>query len=178
MIYACCDENRRAAIENHPTLNGIDYLEIPDTSTLADQRVLNVHCLKPVPHNLTADNVMITGGESITGITAKKVQAQGGQTTTILEITTSEAGDFSMYTLRLVNSVEGAQADGFAVTEVLDGFDPQLAEMTFRFKVDCGPNFDCKPPAPDCGPEPDRRRRRSITWRRIMGASGRLCWTG
>ena len=157
MIYACCDENRRAAVLNHPSLNGIDYLEIPDATTLAGQCRLELHCLKPAPLNLTTDNVLITGGESITGITATLVKvkaAAAGQASLILEITTSVAGDFSPYTLSLVNSVESAEGDAFAVTEVLDGFDPQLAEVTFRFKVDCGPYFDCAPQPPDCAPEP------------------------
>jgi predicted phage baseplate assembly protein len=158
MIYSCCpNETRQGAVLNHPTLNGIDYLEIPDGATLAGQRKLELHCLKPVPQNLTTDNVLIAGGESITGITATSVQAKAvpaGQVSLILEITTSVAGDFSPYTLSLVNSVESAEGDAFAVTEVLDGFDPQLAEVTFRFKVDCGPNFDCKPQPPECAPEP------------------------
>jgi hypothetical protein len=157
MIYPCCDENRRAAVLNHPSLNGIDYLEIPDATTLAGQCRLELHCLKPAPLNLTTDNVLITGGESITGITATSVKAKaaaGGKASLILEITTSVAGDFSPYTLSLVNSVESAEGDAFAVTEVLDGFDPQLAEVTFRFKVDCGPYFDCAPQPPDCAPEP------------------------
>ena len=156
MIYACCDENRRAAVLNHPTLNGIDYLEIPHPATLAGQRHLQLHCLKPAPANLTTDNVLISGGESVTNVAAISVKvkaATAGQTSTILEIVTNVAGDFSPYTLRLVNSVESATGDGFAVTEVLDGFDPQLAEVTFRFKVDCGPYFDCKR-VTSCGSTP------------------------
>ena len=35
---------------------------------------------------------------------------------------------------------------------MLDEFDPQLAEVAFSFKVECGPDFDCKPVAPDCIP--------------------------
>jgi len=30
VIYQCCDENRKAAVLGHPTLNGIDYLEVID----------------------------------------------------------------------------------------------------------------------------------------------------
>ncbi len=30
VIYACCNENRRAAVLGNPTLNGIDYLEVLD----------------------------------------------------------------------------------------------------------------------------------------------------
>src|SRR5208337_1380698 len=60
----------------------------------------------------------------------------------VLVVRTDKAGDFSPYTLRLVNDV----------TEALAGFDPQLAEIAFSFKVECGPDFDCAPMA-DCAPE-------------------------
>ena len=30
MIYACCDEQRRAAVLGNPALNGINYLEVLD----------------------------------------------------------------------------------------------------------------------------------------------------
>ena len=76
MIYSCCDENRRAAVMNNPALNAIDYLELRDGHTLNGQRTLLLHCLKPVPTNLTTDNVLITGGESVTGITAIRIHAQ------------------------------------------------------------------------------------------------------
>ena len=32
MIYSCCNENRKAAVLGNPTLNGIDYLEVLDTT--------------------------------------------------------------------------------------------------------------------------------------------------
>ena len=28
MTYSCCDELRRQVVRNHPTLNGIDFLEV------------------------------------------------------------------------------------------------------------------------------------------------------
>ena len=30
MIYHCCEENRRALVDAHPSLNGIDHLEVLD----------------------------------------------------------------------------------------------------------------------------------------------------
>jgi len=176
MIYSCCNENRRAAVLGNPTLNGIDYLELADDSAIPAsplQQTLLVHCLKTAPTDLEPSNVLITGGESITGITASWILPASASTappntaTTaeltyfnglidsakILVVRTSVAGDFSPYTLKLVNDASAAAQDSFAVTEVLNGFDPQLAEVTFSFKIDCPPDFDCQPPAPNCPPD-------------------------
>ena len=178
MIYTCCDEKRRAAILGNPALNGIDYLEVLDHAAIPlgspRQQTLLVYCLKPAPATLTPANVLIEGGESVTGITAvwlmpasmpppsPPVPATAAEfayfnglanAANILAIRTSVAGDFSTYTLRLVNDATQAEEDSFDVTEALAGFDPQLAEICFSFKVECGPNFDCAPAAPNCPPE-------------------------
>jgi hypothetical protein len=180
MIYACCDENRRAAIIGNPTLNGIDYLEVMDHAETDDslrQRTLLLYCLKPAPATLSVDNVLILGGESVTNVTTLWIapalspppasspppQASASEIAylatlpnqgNILVIRTNVAGDFSPYTLRLVNDATQAAQDPFDVTEALAGFDPQLAEVTFSFKVECGPDFDCKPVAPPCALTP------------------------
>jgi len=153
------------------TPNGIDYLEVLDHDaiplSIPRQRTLLIHCLRPVPATVTRDNILITGGESITGITADWV-APALSTPTIppeqtyytsltdaanvLVVRTSIAGDFSPYVLRLVDQAAHAEEDFFAVTDVLAGFDPQLAEVEFSFKVECPPNFDCAPQPPDCPP--------------------------
>ena len=52
MIYTCCDENRRAAVDAHPTLNGIDWLEVLDRDAPAGsprQQTLMLRLLKAVP---------------------------------------------------------------------------------------------------------------------------------
>lgn len=174
MIYRCCDERRRAAVLGHPTLNGIDYLEVlgfdAEPLGLDPQRILMVRCLKAAPSGLTPDNILITGGESITGITSEWVTPASAppadmtapqqayftslpDAANFLLVRTSAAGDFSPYTFRLVNSAAQAADDPFTVTEVLTGFDPQLAEVEFWFKVECPPFFDCKPEPPDCPPD-------------------------
>ena len=75
MIYACCNENRKSAVLENASLNGIDYLEVLDHDAIAldspRQRTLLVHCLKAAPSGLTPDNVLIQGGESITHITVQ-----------------------------------------------------------------------------------------------------------
>jgi hypothetical protein len=174
MIYPCCNENRKAAVLGNPILNGIDYLEVLDHDAIPldspRQRTLLVHCLNKVPTDLAPANVLITGGESITGITTQWIgvaaspppQAAAKESAylsaladaaKVLVIRTNEAGDFSPYTLRLVNSASEATEDSFGVTEALTGFDPELAEVEFSFKVECGPDFDCAPPPADCPPD-------------------------
>ena len=76
--YFCCEERRRNAVKAHPSLNGIDFLEVfdpgnpnpadsPETQTLNQQfrqRRLFVRFLKEILSNdLTASNVLIEGGE-------------------------------------------------------------------------------------------------------------------
>jgi hypothetical protein len=178
MIYNCCVENRKAAVLGNPALNGIDYLEVLDSEAVLlgspRQRTLLVHCLNPLTKtNWTTDNVMIEGGESITNITLDWVEpALPGSPPEVIQATSEEqsyfaslpdaanvlvvrthvAGDFSTYCLRLVNSAEQAAQDPFKVTDTLWGFDPQLAQVSFSFKVECGPDFDCAPQALDCPP--------------------------
>jgi len=181
VIYNCCHENRKAKVRNHPALNGIDYLEVLDSAEAATlglplQRTLLVYCLNPLMQPFwSTDNVLIEGGESITNIavdwvgpaTAASPSSLPGITPAeesyfaglpnsenILVVRTHVAGDFSTYRLRLVKSAKEASAPGphFEITEVLDGFDPQLADVSFSFKVECGPNFDCQSQPADCPP--------------------------
>ena len=130
MIYTCCDENRKAAILSSASiaLNGIDYLEVVDATATAPPSLL-IHCLKAAPTTLTPANIMILGGESITGITAVSVAVGTGPT--VLTVQTNQSGDFSTYTLRLVNSATpGRERSLREYRDVLEGFDPQLAEVT------------------------------------------------
>ncbi|HEY6446745.1 MAG TPA: putative baseplate assembly protein [Acidobacteriaceae bacterium] len=182
MIYSCCDNNRAAAVLGNPALNGIAFLEVLDSEAvplgLPRQQVLLLHCLKHLASLPTPDNILITGGESITGVAAAwtaiakspatidvvtpppptlSSAAQNYLTSlpdaaSVVVIGTNAAGDFSTYTLSLVTSIEDAENSAFAVTEVLGGFDPQLASVQFSFKVECGPNFDCNPQPPNCPP--------------------------
>lgn len=181
MIYNCCHENRKAKVRNHPGLNGIDYLEVLDSAEAAilglpPQRTLLVYCLNPLTQPYwTTDNVLIEGGESITNIPLDWVgPAVAGSPSSpptatlteqsyfnnlphaenILVVRTHVAGDFSTYRLRLVKSAKEANTPGthFEITEALEGFDPQLADVSFSFKVECGPNFDCKPQPASCPP--------------------------
>ncbi len=176
-IYACCNENRKAAVLENPTLNGIDFLEVLDHDaiplSIPRQQTLVIHCLNALAGNLAVNNVFITGGESITNIVVAWIALASDATTLpasataaekayytgladaakVLIVRTKVAGDFSPYTLRLVTSAPQAAEDPLNLTEALAGFDPELSEVDFSFKVECPPYFDCAPPAPDCAPD-------------------------
>ena len=146
MLYLCCDdERRRTAVRNHPSINGIDFLEVSDESQdpIDDrQRTLFVHFIKDVvPGTVKVENVRIEGGERIRNITATLVtsgQASSPpQGSNVLVVEVSERGDFSTYTLRLV-----ADADS---NDPPEDFDPILSAVDFSFKVNCPTDFDCKP---------------------------------
>lgn len=146
MLYFCCDdERRRTAVRNHPTINGIDFLEVLDDpqDDVADrQRKLFVHFIKSVsPGAIKVENVRIEGGERIRNITVTSVvsgqSSSPPQGSDVLIVEVSEHGDFSTYTLRLVIDKDN--------DEPPDGFDPILSAVDFSFKVNCPTSFDCKP---------------------------------
>lgn len=157
MIYTCCDENRRAAVDAHPILNGIDFLEVLDVDAPAGsprQRTLMVRLLKPVPAGLTTDNVRIEGGERIrrvgiewVGIASAPPPAANAAEVTlftdlpeadhVLLVRTDTEGDFSIYRLFLE---QGAGSE-----TLLPDFDPRLSAVDLAFKVECPSDFDCKP---------------------------------
>jgi hypothetical protein len=184
MIYACCNsnQNRKSAVLGNPTLNGLDFLEVLDLEAiplgLPRQQTLVLHCLKPPATPLTTDNILITGGESITGITAAWVATPTTlpnplpfappvtltseatayftgleDAANVIIVGTSETGDFSTYTLSLVNDASTAPQDTFELSSSLSGFDPQLTQLCFSFKIECGPDFDCAPQTPPCAPD-------------------------
>lgn len=141
MIYSCCTERRRAAILEHPTLNGIDFLEVSDDAALPNnqrQRTLFVHFIKPLTaNNLQKENIRIEGGERIKNIAATNVSIGTGSDANILTVEVDAPGDFSFYTLRLVTNANNPNPP--------DGFDPQRTSVEFSFKVECGTDFDCEP---------------------------------
>jgi hypothetical protein len=185
MIYQCCNEKRKSAVLGNKSLNGIDYLEVLDSGApngVPRQQVLLVHCLNLLASLSSppgAQNVLITGGESITDITVVAAVEATSITDTstpppiaallpvvtalldignVLVVLTNQPGDFSPYQLRLVNDAQQASEDVFEITSVLTGFDGQLAEVEFSFKVECGPDFDCDVtpacPVPAVAPPP------------------------
>ena len=167
MMYHCCDPLRRNAVAAHPTLNGIDHLEVIDKDApSADlrQRTLVLRLLKAVPAGLGRDQVRVEGGERVRHIEIEWVAPASSPPPSpvtsdaersgyaalpepdhVLLVRVKDHGDHSPYTLLLVRSPLDAAPP--------QGFDPRLSEIGFSFKVECPSDFDCKP-ANSCPEEP------------------------
>ena len=149
-LYFCCTERRREAVRAPESgLNGIDFLEVRDEASQATaerQRTLLVHFLKPLePDSLTAENVRIVGGERIRDVRVVDATIDGGFGSDVLVVEVDRPGDFSTYTLRVV--------DGDDERRPPEGLDRLLSAVDFSFKVNCPSEFDCQQ-ADVCPPEP------------------------
>lgn len=166
MIYSCCDHLRRKAVQGS-ALNGIDFLEVLDheAPTLAErQRTLFVHFVNPLVSVLPPANLRIEGGERIrdVAVTSTVVDASDQH---VLEVKVNHPGDFSFYTLRLVQDPLHSQPPA--------GFDPPLSAIEFSFKVECSTDFDCQvericPPDPQPQPEVNYLAKDYASFRRLM----------
>ena len=140
MIYFCSQKNRRSLILEHPTLNGIDYVEVcAGNADCACGQQLMLWLLKPAVNvTLTAAQVRITGGASAAAqVTVESVTPPTAQNPNLFVIDLNQSGDFSTYTLTLI-----AMADTWQPPENID---PQLASVAFSFKAGCPTNSDCLP---------------------------------
>jgi hypothetical protein len=105
MIYFCCDQYRRNAVRGS-ALNGIDYLEVVDSEAPSEdqrQRLLTVHFVNDLTGSpLTKGNFRVDGGERIRNI--QVIDTTPGTEENVLRIEVDSAGDFSKYTLWLVQN--------------------------------------------------------------------------
>ena len=169
MIYFCCDQLRRNQLAGS-AFNGIDYLEVLDHEIeLTDpdnrQKKLVVHFINDLaPNALGPANVRIEGGERIGGIIAVNAALDSADARA-LHMDLNRYGDFSIYTLRLVQNAQNPAPP--------DGIDPLFAAVDFSFKVDCPADFDCQPqcdcpPAAREEPEIDYLAKDYASFRRLM----------
>jgi hypothetical protein len=150
--FRCKNERRRASVRetrvNGQTLvNGIDYLEVAD-----DQHTLFVMFIHPLEGSqapsdaisLTTDNILITGGTRLQGVEVESVSIAAN----LLLVRVNQVGDYSTYTLRLVNTPTDPTPP--------PGIDSQLAQVNFSFWVEEFSEFDCQPslPLPEKAPPP------------------------
>ena len=179
------------------TLNGIEFLEVLDRAIVdlagpgeLRQELLIVQCLKALPANsLSAANVRIDGGERVQNVpvlwAVPFVDVQSSQAVpadvksfvaslpletpaAVLVVRTAVAGDFSLYTLRLVDP-----SDPNNPTQPPAGFDRRLTDVRFSFKADCPSDFDCRtdtvcPPAARTAPDLSYLAKDYASFRQLM----------
>jgi hypothetical protein len=157
VTYLCCDVRRHRLVRDHPTLNGLEHLEVLDSEAPPGsprQRTLLLRFLKPAPA-LTAANIEILGGDRIPSVgvlwvtpaaapdAALVSPAEAAFLTAlpepdrVLALRTESSGDYSQYTLYLV-AAAGAPTPP-------PGIDRPLSQVAFSFKVECPSDFDCAP---------------------------------
>jgi hypothetical protein len=166
--FFCCDDRRRAALQEVTTLNGIDFLEVADLlptdldaieaaqyasmpvatrDSLLWQRKLTVFFVNPLTPAqsaaLTPATLRIDGGERADSrnihVTILSTAANS------VTLRTSKRGDGSAYHLSVVANPD--------TNDPPASFDPQLAGIDFSFRADCPSDFDCKPSCDSPTPE-------------------------
>ena len=116
----CADEReRRAALLGHPTLNGIDFLEVDAT----DLALLHVHFLNDLPPNAYGlptqlERISVKGGTRIVGVRVKSATRVDDQ---LLDVRVDRVGDFSPYVLELT----------------APELDPRFSRIGFSFRAGC-----------------------------------------
>lgn len=137
----CNNNRRREQVRQHRQLNGIDFLEVGSELDGNSQSNLTVHLLGKSPIELSAENILIEGGQRIRDIKAVSVEVKTHDSAdfdnTMLVIV-DKVGDFSTYTLRIVQRNAQGQLKKHAQ------FDPLYDRIQFSFKVDCPNDLDCK----------------------------------
>src|SRR5262245_56559955 len=187
--YLCCSDGRRAALEQRPDLNGIDFLEVgdlhpteldpaeaaeyaglpvPDRDRLLWQRRLEVFFVNPLlpAHlaSLTGATLRITGGERPEFRTIALTVIATASLSIVLRA--SKRGDFSTYRLAIVTPGDPDLSPPAV-------FDPLAAAVDFSFKVQCPSDFDCAPqrvcpPEPAPAPQLDYLAKDYASFRRLM----------
>ncbi len=155
----CTNEERREQVRKDKELNGLDYIEVGMSNKiepcLASQSVLRVYFLGKAPVKLDISNVLIEGGQRIDNIQIKEVKVCNYKSVELddyIEVHVDQPGDFSTYTLRVVERNEQGKLQPHS------SFDRRYNSINFNFKVDCPSDLDCKqevfcPPGPLEEPE-------------------------
>ena len=162
----CRDEQRRGRVRR-AQLNGLDYLEVSD-----DQLTLTVFFLGKAPDDVVKENVVIEGGRRVRGIKAVWVgitRQEDPELDDSMQVRVDRLGDFSAYTLRLVELDD----QGRPTDEPFRGFDPRYDRLPFSFKVGCPSDLDCAvvdscPPTERPEPAIDYLAKDYSSFRRLM----------
>lgn len=150
MIYFCSQKNRRALVLQHPTLNGIDYLEVSDANVHCSNRLLITLLKDGRGLGLGPSQVKIVGASSAGQIPVVSICLPTDDAPRLLIVDLAQSSGFSPYTFSFV-------ADS-STNDPPAGFDPQLSTVGFSFKAGCPTVGDCLPTnccPPEIAPEPD-----------------------
>ena len=148
------DRARRAALLGHPSLNGLDFLEVD----AADPTLLHVHVLNDLPANAYGleaepDRISVEGGTRITGVRALSADRADAR---LLDVRVDRVGDFSPYVL----AVEA------------DELDPRFRRLSFTFRpgcpVDVAPTLGDDAPLPGPAPDLDYLAKDYASFRRLL----------
>ena len=145
----CRNEERREAVRQQKDLNGLDYLEVQGIE--GKRRKLTVYFLGKASVSLKPSDILIEGGRRIRDIRVEEVKMIRPEMADLddhMTVTTDKDGDFSTYTLRVVN---GRDEKGNWTPH--PDFDPRYDRVEFTFKADCPSDLDCKQDV-FCPPEP------------------------
>ncbi|MCK4787495.1 MAG: putative baseplate assembly protein [Desulfobacteraceae bacterium] len=133
-----CQDKRRRQLVRETGYNGLDYIEVSP-----DQYTIIIYFLDKAPEELTKENIRITGGRRIRDIQVVDIDLcirEVPELDDCLIVTVDKWGDFSTYTLCLIDLDEDLR------------FDPRYLCLDFSFKVDCPSDLDCRQEAV-CPPE-------------------------
>lgn len=133
----CRDDKDRRQLSRSAPLNGLDYLEVGD-----DQRHLTVFFLEKAPPWITAKHLRIDGGERVRDIRVldvKITRSEDPEQDDCMTMTVDQPGDFSSYTLCILELDEAGKPTGQAPAD----FDPRYTCLCFSFKAGCPSDLDC-----------------------------------
>src|SRR5687767_424738 len=147
MSLCCQQDDRRDAVRRKKDWNGLDYIEVDDT-----QLTLRVYFLGKLPPELRENKpgierfLRIEGGTRVTDIRILDADPEvdpDPEKDDFLHLRLDKYGDFSTYTLRLVD---------------VANVDPHYDHLDFSFKINCPSDLDCAPACacqPTLFPEPE-----------------------
>ncbi len=135
-MEVCNDKQRRNDVRNpdegRPDLSGLDYVEVSH-----DELTLTVSFLGKAPAGkIDIENILIEGGRRIRGIEVTKVKvnrAKDPELDDTMDVTVNKSGDYSTYTLRLVQPKYDAR--GNPTYDPFPYVDQRYGAVDFSFKA-------------------------------------------
>jgi hypothetical protein len=155
----CIGENRREAVRV-ANLNGLDFVEVSED----DPKTITVYFLGKAPPVLQSKegpprspiarrNVLIEGGRRVRDLRVRDViihRSGRSREDDWMEVKLDKVGDFSPYTLRLVEidkrgrPIVDRDELGREQFRPFHGFDPRYSQVKFYFKPECPTELDCR----------------------------------